>query len=343
MPAPRTEQPQPMANRIPMVKQNRIAQPRLTAISPQLEDVARTLDQWLSDTDPHLKPILDDYHQGHGKMLRPALLLLSGKATGTLNDQHIKIAAAIQMLHNATLLHDDVIDNGHMRRGAATINARWSNATAVLLGDFLLAKVFNVCSDVPQRLTQPLAQVTSRICRGELVQSLRKDQPRIDRELYFEIIQNKTASLLQCSCELGARLSEAPQQQVDALSQFGLNCGLAFQIVDDLLDVLAGTTHTGKTTNRDAAASTFTLPAIHLLENTPANRRLPVKEIFADGDKQKIKQTLIESGSIAYALDQANGFIEKARQHLLDLPANQAQKQLNDLARFIVNQITPLV
>ncbi len=311
--------------------------PKFDCIEPELEQVEKLLEQCLLDTDTQLKPILDDYSPKGGKMLRPKMVLLASKALGQINENHIRIAAILQMLHNATLLHDDVIDGGKVRRGRPTINAKWSNAAAVLLGDFLISKMFTLCTDFPGEVTAILADVTSRICQGELAQSLRDDSGKITQDEYLKIIENKTASLFQCCCLLGAKLSEASKEDTDAAAQFGLNWGMAFQIADDLSDITANENDTGKTAGRDAAGAKLTLPVIHYVENVGNNNHDNLQQLLAD--KHRLKQTLMAAGSIGYAQDTATKYIHRAQQNIGLLPKNDYTTCLNQFGDFIIDQI----
>ena len=200
-----------------------------------------------------------------GKMLRPGLVLLAGRCCGNLTDEHIRIAAMVEMIHNATLLHDDVIDQGQRRRGKPTINSLWGNDSAVLMGDFLLSRVFKLCAEIKPELIKVIAAAAVRLCEGELKQIMQKQYWQLSEPEYIEVITEKSAVLFSSCCSIGAILSQADESQVQSLSEFGLNAGIAFQITDDLLDIVGNEKDTGKTSGNDLDQRKLTLAVIHLL------------------------------------------------------------------------------
>ncbi len=263
-----------------------------------------------------------------GKMLRPALVLLSAKSVGSVEETHIKLAAVTEMIHTATLLHDDVIDEAKSRRNAATANVLWGNESAVLLGDLILTKVFQLCSqfETPD-ISQTLARATTKICQGEIDQNIQQRNFDLSIEKYMQIISDKTASLFACSCLLGARIADASVEQASALESFGLDLGIAFQITDDLLDITGCESTAGKTLGTDIQKCKLTMPIIHLLENSDPAAKENIIEKLKASDRRSVTALLQDGGSIEYTRSIAEKFCLDAVHSLKiidDSPAKQA-------------------
>ena len=277
----------------------------------------------------------------HGKMLRPALVLLSGSACGKLSDSHIDVAAVIELIHNSTLLHDDVIDEGKTRRGVPTINAIWGNELAVLLGDFMLSRVFGMCAQLPSRAVQVISAGTSRVCEGELRQMIQKRDWKLSEIEYVDIITDKSASLFSMACKLGAVLSDADEKKIRSLTNYGLNLGIAFQITDDLLDITGSESEAGKTLGSDAEARKPTLPVIHLLKALNDDERKEVVEKLNDrqAGKRDVFQLLEKAGSLDYARNKADEFIAQANDSLEGLDESKFKDALIKTAEYVLARI----
>jgi len=276
-----------------------------------------------------------------GKMIRPALLLLAGAACGKITDKHIRVAAIVEMMHDATLLHDDVIDEGQKRRGLPTVNSLWGNESAVLLGDFLLSRVFKMCADLEPHLTRIIADTASRTCQGELRQiSLRNRGWRVDEAEYIDIITEKSAVFFSNCCYLGGLLAGAGRVQLRSLTDFGRNVGIAFQIADDLLDITGDENKTGKTTGSDADKKKLTLSVIHLLRTIDTRRKDAVKRRLNASGKSKdaLAKMLSRSGSLRYAAGRAQEFVCKAIESLAVLKESDAKNALIETARFAADR-----
>jgi len=281
-----------------------------------------------------------------GKMLRPGLVLLAGALCGAVTDEHVRVAAVIEMIHNAALLHDDVIDEGRKRRGRPTVNSLWGNESAVLLGDFLLSKVFKMCADLEPQVTRIVAAATVRTCEGELRQVVQKRNWQLSESEYIDIITEKSAVLFSSSCLLGGLLAGAGKSLVQSLADFGLNVGIAFQITDDLLDIIGSESKTGKTLGSDADKNKLTLAVIHLLRTAGKREKSAVisslslkrKTQYAIRNTQYDKEALVgmlkTCGSLEYAHGRAQEFVTKAIQALADLSQGDAKDALIETARF---------
>jgi octaprenyl-diphosphate synthase len=269
-----------------------------------------------------LASFFDHLRAGSGKMLRPGMVLLTGECFGTLTEEHIQVSAMVEMIHHATLLHDDVIDEGCKRRGIPTANYLWGNESAVLLGDFLLSQVFRMAAELDSPVAKILAQTVARVCEGELRQTVHKRNWRLSEAQYLEIITEKSASFFGGCCRLGAMLSYADAGRIEAVAQFGLLAGIAFQIADDLLDIAGDETHTGKTLQSDLAKDKPTLAVIHMLRTLDAARQAQVRALLEspDGTGRKLAILLERAGSLRYAREQAAEYVERAIEALAEVP-----------------------
>lgn len=275
-----------------------------------------------------------------GKMLRPALLLLAGQACGQVRDEHYTLAAAVEMVHMATLVHDDVLDEADVRRQTVTVNRMTTNETAVMLGDFLISRSFLLCSSIGcQRASQLVAAAAATVCEGELLQLSNRGNFQLSQDLYFTIIDRKTAALTAMSCELGAIYANAAPAIVRCLADYGRSVGIAFQIVDDILDIAGREEQTGKTLGTDAKKGKLTLPVIHHLRtstNGTADRMLAYLQSPEAQDRTRLAQMLAASASIDYARRIAGEHVARAVDALLCLPESPARAQLQTMAEFIV-------
>ena len=280
-----------------------------------------------------------------GKMIRPGLLLLAGRCFGEITDQHIQVAAIIEMMHNATLLHDDVMDEGQKRRGLPTINSLCGNEIAVLLGDFLLSRVFRMCAELPPEPAKVVAASAVRLCEGELGQVVRKHNWQMSESEYIEVITEKSAVLFNSACFLGAFLSQADERQARSLADFGLNTGIAFQITDDLLDLVGDESKTGKTLGTDVDKQKLTLALIHLLDIADEQEKKSIIDSYLDRkdaecDRHALVKMLNRHGSLEYASKRGKEFIAAAVQSLDDLEQSDARDALTEMARSTVGRTT---
>ncbi|HUW20487.1 MAG TPA: polyprenyl synthetase family protein [Sedimentisphaerales bacterium] len=281
--------------------------------------------------------LLGDFNSSSGKMLRPGLVLLAGAACGKITDKHIGVAAIAEVIHNATLLHDDVIDDGQKRRGRPTVNSLWGNERAVLLGDFLLSRVFQMCADLEPEIIRAIAAATVRICEGELRQTIQGRNRQLSESEYIDIITDKSAALFSCCCYLGGLLAGAGEKRARCLADFGLNLGIAFQITDDLLDIIGDEGKTGKTLGSDVDKNKLTLALIHLLRVMEANDKsvLKVKLDAAGESKEALAEMLRGYGSLEYAHSRAEEFVIKAIAGLAELEESDAKDALIETAGYI--------
>ena len=321
-------------------QQSRISAFRL--IDDELARVKEAIVEKLvpAEPDDSISRLVGQVNISGGKLIRPALVLLAGKAVGKVTDEHIRVAAIIEITHNATLLHDDVIDEGQKRRAEPTVNAVWGNETAVLLGDFLLSRVFRMCTDLRPQISSFIAATAARICEGELRQVVKRQNWQLSESEYIEIVTEKSAALFSSCCYLGGLIAGANEVETRALSDFGLNTGIAFKITDDLLDIIGDERKTGKTLGRDADKNKLTLPVIHLLDvaDEAEKRNLKSKLNAFRIDKKPLVQMLRSRGSLEYAQSRARQFVAKAVDSLADLKESDAKDALIETAEFVVNR-----
>jgi len=241
-------------------------------IKEDLEKVEEEIKSRISPGDQYLKPLKEYVLKSKGKLLRPVLVLLSAKSinhkSSTIDCQLIHVACAIELIHTASLLHDDVLDNGKIRRHRPTINDKWGNKTAILFGDYLYSLAFPILANY-QEINNILSSVTLEMIEGEIIHNFRRDDLNLTEKEYIQIITKKSAFLFASSCQIGAILAGAEPKQQDALSQYGNNLGIAYQILDDLLDMVGKEEDVGKSLRSDLAQGKITLPVIYLRDISP--------------------------------------------------------------------------
>ena len=275
---------------------------------------------------------------GGGKRLRPALLLLAASACGYTGRDHHTLAAAIEMIHTATLLHDDVVDESKLRRGHATANARFGNPASVLVGDFLYSRTFQLMVGVNRmRVLAIIADATNLIAEGEVLQLMHAGDAALDERAYFAVIERKTAKLFEAAGRLGAVLGDAPDDWEDRLARYGMHLGTAFQIMDDVLDYSGDATQIGKNLGDDLADGKMTLPLIRALSvGTPDEADL-IRHAVAGGgltDFAPVVAALHRTGALSYSSERAQAESNAAAACLEGLPASPAASSLLQLSTF---------
>lgn len=277
-----------------------------------------------------------------GKRLRPMIVLLAARALNYKGDQHIDLAAVIEFIHTATLLHDDVVDESDMRRSRETANAVWGNAASVLVGDFLYSRAFEMMVDVNKmRVMEILSHATNRIAEGEVLQLLNCNDPDTTEQMYREVILRKTATLFEAGAQLGAVLCDAPKEQEEALAAYGLHLGIAFQIIDDALDYSTSSEEIGKNIGDDLEEGKPTLPILRAMEVGTKEQREALRTIIENGGREHIDTVMaaIEStDAIEYTSRLAKEEAEKAKQALAALPETPFREALTALADFSVRR-----
>jgi octaprenyl-diphosphate synthase len=282
-----------------------------------------------------------------GKRLRPMLLLLAVGAAGgpaAIDARAHQLAAVVEFIHTATLLHDDVVDESDMRRGRRTANSVWGNAASVLVGDFLYSRSFQLMVELQRmEVMQLLADTTNRIAEGEVLQLLHIRNPDTDEAAYLRVIERKTAVLFAAATRLGGLLADAPPAQCDALEAFGLDLGYAFQIADDVLDYAADADVLGKNLGDDLAEGKATLPLIHAIAHSDATTSARLREIVSNGDVDALAEVLTAiraTGGLEYSRGRAAAYAARADAALASVPENAYTDALRGLARYAVSRDT---
>lgn len=309
-------------------------------IGPQLAATEKLFSQELESDLRCVNSLIKHVARFRGKMLRPCLVLLSGQAAGSLCDAHIVIATVVEMVHMATLVHDDVLDEAELRRKGATINHLRGNEAAVLLGDYLISHSYHLCSSLnSQRASRLIGHTTNTVCEGELLQIDNRNNLDLDQATYFDIIERKTAALCATCCLLGAELAGADPAVAAKLKRYGQALGVAFQIQDDILDIVGDAAVVGKTLGIDIAKGKMTLPIIHFLKTAPAEHRTLLRSLLTAGipdQVDKIRNLILPSDSIQYARDKARALVDEARSAIADLPDSEAKRVLDTMAEFVI-------
>jgi octaprenyl-diphosphate synthase len=309
-------------------------------IGSELAAVEAAFEEELASDVACVNTLVKHVSRFRGKMLRPTLVLLSGRACGGVTEAHTVLATVVEMVHMATLVHDDVLDEAELRRKGATINHLRGNEAAVMLGDYLISHSFHLCSSLDSQFaSRMIGRTTNQVCEGELLQIANRNNLELDEETYLEIITRKTASLCATCCMLGARYAGAGDVRVSQLELFGLSLGIAFQIQDDILDITGDAGSVGKTLGLDLEKGKLTLPLIHFLRTAPLEHRELMRSLLRsdDGDKvERVRNLVLPSGAVEYARARARQYVERAKGAVADLPPSEARSLLAAMADFVV-------
>ncbi|MEE9601954.1 MAG: polyprenyl synthetase family protein [Thermoguttaceae bacterium] len=312
------------------------------SVQPEMDRVEEMLRRELRSDHPAVDELVRYGFRIGGKRLRPALVLLSGKATGELTDSHIVLSAVVEMIHTATLIHDDVLDEAALRRHVDTVNARWSNEKSVLLGDFLFTHAFYLASTMESTYAcRTIGRATNIVCEGELRQTGGSGNFDLTEETYLDIIDSKTAELCACCCSLGAHYADADPNVEERLRSFGRWLGIAFQIADDLLDLVGDESTTGKSLGTDLEKRKATLPLIHLLAQASSEERADVMDILSgttNGHRDQLLGALERCGAIEYTRAKAREYADRALACLAEVPPSESRDLLEYLTRFVVDR-----
>jgi octaprenyl-diphosphate synthase len=314
-------------------------------LAPVADDMRRVdaLIRLRLDSDVALVRQVAEYIvAGGGKRLRPALLLLAAGACGYRGEDRLPLAAVVEFIHTATLLHDDVVDESHLRRGRRTANAAFGNAAAVLVGDFLYSRAFQMMVDLENmRVMHVLADATNAIAAGEVMQLMASRDPELDEARYLEVIRRKTAKLFEAAARLGGILAGGAPAVEGGLAAYGMHLGTAFQLVDDVLDYSGDAATIGKSLGDDLAEGKPTLPLIHALRTGTPQQAGLVRRAILEGGREDFAGVLAaigSCGSLEYARAAARRESSAAAAALAPLPASAFRESLLELASFSVDR-----
>ena len=279
-----------------------------------------------------------------GKRMRPVLTLLAARSCGIESQKHISMAAVIEFIHTATLLHDDVVDMSTLRRGRPTVNAEWNNPSSVLVGDFIYSRAFQILVQIGNmRIMEIIADTTNKIAEGEVLQLIAKNNPEFSEVSYMQVIESKTAILFQAAAQCGALLGNVEPDIEAALTEFGVRIGTAFQLVDDVLDYAGDAADLGKNIGDDLAEGKPTLPLIYAMENGTGSEKDLIREALKNEQLSgQILQDVIEivrnSGGLEYTKNQAKTHAQAAQKRLAGLPESQFRHAMEAMVDFSVNR-----
>lgn len=318
--------------------QNTIAQ----SISTDMEAVNAVIRQRLQSEVSLVNQIAEYIISAGGKRIRPVLVLLLANAYGYRGTAHHELAAVVEFIHTATLLHDDVVDESSMRRGRQTANALFGNAASVLVGDYLYSRSFEMMTSLDNmRVMSILSRATTVIAEGEVLQLLNMHDPDVTHESYLKVIRSKTAKLFEAAAELGALVGGADDEQIAAAGEYGRSLGTAFQLIDDVLDYAGDAAEIGKNLGDDLREGKPTLPLIWLMENgTPEQRQL-VRSCIEHGDEEQFEAVLAavtSSGALDYTRQQAEQAARRAAEAISGLPESVYKASLQQLCSFAVDR-----
>ena len=317
----------------------------LDSLASELDDVEEAI-QSNFHSDVVLIPDVSEYLIGSGgKRIRPMLLMLVARAFGYTGPRVATMGCVVEYIHTATLLHDDVVDGAKMRRGSQSANSKWSNEASVLVGDFLFAKSFSLmASDADGRILKTMSQACTLLSEGEVLQLMNMYNLRLKEEEYLGVVYRKTAALIAASCRIGALIPDGPPTFADAIHQFGVQIGYAFQLVDDALDYMGDAQRTGKSVGEDLREGNVTLPLIRVCAQATGSEferlnRLVVnaEEIHAE-DMDDVLELMNKYGAVDYTLDRARGYVEAGKAALSVLPDSPHVDVLRDVADYIVDR-----
>lgn len=277
-----------------------------------------------------------------GKRIRPVLVLLMANAWGYQGKAHYDLAAVVEFIHTATLLHDDVVDESSLRRGRQTANALFGNAASVLVGDFLYSRAFQMMVGVGQmRVMQILSDATNVIAEGEVMQLLNMHDPEVSEEAYLQVIRSKTAKLFEAAAQLGALIGGADDEQIEAAGEYGRCLGTAFQLIDDALDYSGHVAEIGKNVGDDLREGKPTLPLIYLMKHGTEQERELIRSCIVHGDEQHfdaVLHAITHSGALAYTREQAVVASKRAAQAISGLKDGKYKESLLQLCSFAVER-----
>jgi len=311
-------------------------------IQTELTAVNQEILQQVENSLSLIKQLAQYLINSGGKRFRPILVILSAKALNYSGQQHIHLAALIEFIHTATLLHDDVVDNSDLRRGQQTANEIWGNEASVLVGDFLFSRSFQMMATLEQpRIIQLLANTTNTLAMGEVKQLMHRHQATLDEETYYQIIQAKTAELFAGACASAAILSQADEHTITAMYNYGIAIGFAFQLIDDALDYQGNPQELGKHLGDDLAEGKVTLPLIRCLQRSNLKQKKLITEAIKAGGGEHltlIQRAIASTDAITYTYAAAQQWINKAIDALSIVPDSDFRKALEYLAHYAVER-----
>ena len=295
------------------------------------------------DDSTILGAVADMLHSG-GKRLRPALLLMAARACGYTGGSSVRLAAVVELVHSASLIHDDTIDNAGLRRGTVTVNSRWGNRAAVLAGDYLYATAIGILAEFGDpAVMRCVADAAACMVESEMIQAVRRSHTDVTEDEYLSIIAGKTASLISCSCRVGAMLGKGANGEADILGAYGMDLGMAFQIADDLLDLGGEERLLGKALGNDIREGRLTLPFIHAMRVAGSEEREWIADAFragwlGHGDLVRMREVVARNGGTHYSRRKAQEYANAGKERLKSLEESSCRESLASLADYVLSR-----
>lgn len=329
----------------PVTDKAAVLKATLEPINAQLYSVEERIRQQARAFDPGVEGYVAYAIESNGKRLRPALALLAGGATGEIGPSHFELAVVVELIHAATLVHDDILDGAEKRRGQPTANAKWGNAISVLLGDCLFAHALKISTGFQNgEVSRRIAHAAADVCSGEIIQTQRRFDLKLSVPDYYKIIEMKTAALFGVATELGALLNEATPEVITALRTFGLKLGSAYQIYDDVVDLAGDESKAGKTLGSDLRKGKLTLPILYLLQQSDPPERQRISQQILEGDDNDVSrlvQAAIDAGAVRNAVATCRKLLREADTQIKAVPANKYRDSLGLLVKSLDDMIAP--
>jgi octaprenyl-diphosphate synthase len=316
----------------------------MSIVQDDLDEIEKALEENLSPYFNLVSEVASHIIFSGGKRLRPLLFVLSARICDYPDKKAVRLSSIFEYLHAATLLHDDIVDGASLRRGKEVANSIWGIPISVLVGDFLLARSSSLAAETGYlETTKELARISENMSQGEIYQLMRKGDVNISEEEYLEVIGRKTAVLFQGACRVGAIIAEAPEQKLSALSDYGFHLGVAFQMVDDLIDYTSDTATLGKEIGADLKEGKLTLPVIHALEVAEDQDRLEIESLIAKKDFSHqefdaLVKKLKKYDGIAYTKNQAAAYVAKSKEALAAFASSETKETLMMIADYVLER-----
>jgi octaprenyl-diphosphate synthase len=318
----------------------------LDIVRPGLEEVDRCIRHQVETFDPGIVGYVEYAAESSGKRIRPALALMAAAATGESKRDHFDLAVVVELIHLASLIHDDILDNAEIRRAKPTLFSKWGADLSVLLGDCLFAHALRLCASLPVReVNQLIADASYEVCSGEILQMQRRFDLKLALPEYLRIIGMKTGALFRVACEASARLNESPAHWAQALRTYGDHLGVAYQIYDDCLDLFGTEENSGKTLGTDLKKGKFTLPLIYMLQHLESDELARVSDTILYGDEADrlgLLKQVIDAGGIRFSLRKAHELLDRASRSLEVLPESDARRSLASLPQAFADHLDTL-
>ena len=307
-------------------------------IGPDLYSVEERISEQSKAVDSGIEHYIEYAIGGSGKRLRPALALLAGGATGRIVSDHVDLAVILELIHIASLVHDDIMDGADRRRDRPTLNAKWGKSVTVLVGDVLFAHALRLSTQFPNAVSRRIADAAAEVCTGEILQTQRRFDLNVTLAEYYRMVQMKTGALFSAACELGAFLSGASPAVISALKNYGNKIGIAYQVLDDCIDLVGDEAMIGKTLGTDISCGKFTLPVLLLLQNSTPKQRDELHALLLSEEgisASRLAELVSTRGALAATIKAARSLVDEAESELDHVQENRHAAALRSMTEYL--------